>query len=611
MKSRRFVSLSLIAFLAVASLWGQTKPRIAVLPLSSINVSGSDAQAITSLFETALVKTGVFNVIEQNQIKAILDAQRFSLQGCTDESCAVEVGKLLAAEQIVIGELSRVGNRFILNAKIIDVQQGKNIRADNVSASSLEEIADTGAAMLAAKLAGLTYQQGSTDRIATSFGELFIATEPSGAEVYVNGISRGISPCLVERVPVGQVVVTARKDNLYNETPVELKAPELMELTLRLEIALGRIFVKSMDRSVSVHLDGKELGLLGSGLFKDLPAGEHSIELKGNGVYWNGSVTIESGKTVTVEAFPSPFGTVRYRIPEGASAVFTGSVGKRTVSGEGEMTLAVGVYTIRFAGDWYEPREERIEIVRGGFVTLAPELPLTEARKAELASQVRQEKTASILARMDEIQARLDSAGAPTVPGPVGSGKDASAGGGLDASAAPAIGSPVPVSSVGWKEGAEDGSALILDSRGVLADARAGFPELEPRAAGLLSRSLSYRIIVLTEARKTAERKARQNRTKTIGGLIIGAAGFVVGGYMSHLVELNYEAYQEAATSADAVYAREQAEQWLTFEVVGFALGGVGSILGLGGLGAKAGSGDYTRELASLQAELAEIGGQR
>jgi hypothetical protein len=36
-------------------------------------------------------------------MKAILDAQKRSLEGCTDESCAIEVGKLLAAELIVSG----------------------------------------------------------------------------------------------------------------------------------------------------------------------------------------------------------------------------------------------------------------------------------------------------------------------------------------------------------------------------------------------------------------------------------------------------------------------------------------------------------------------------
>jgi TolB-like protein len=45
---------------------------------------------------------------------------------------------------LFLGEVSQVGRRYIVNAKIIDVTQGRNIRADSVSADDLSQLADTG-----------------------------------------------------------------------------------------------------------------------------------------------------------------------------------------------------------------------------------------------------------------------------------------------------------------------------------------------------------------------------------------------------------------------------------------------------------------------------------
>ena len=69
-----FIVLSSIL---ITNIYSQEKPRVAVLPFSAFEVSESEARVISSLFETALVKTEVYNVLEQNQIQEILDAHGF------------------------------------------------------------------------------------------------------------------------------------------------------------------------------------------------------------------------------------------------------------------------------------------------------------------------------------------------------------------------------------------------------------------------------------------------------------------------------------------------------------------------------------------------------
>lgn len=107
------------------------------MPFNHINVTADDARALTGVLETELVKTGVFDVIEQTQMESILGEQEYSLRETTSEETAVRLGRLLSAERIVLGTLSQVGGRFVLTAKLIDVESGRNVSADRLTVNEL------------------------------------------------------------------------------------------------------------------------------------------------------------------------------------------------------------------------------------------------------------------------------------------------------------------------------------------------------------------------------------------------------------------------------------------------------------------------------------------
>lgn len=579
MKNRRILLRGIVIFLCLSStaVWGQAKPRVAILPFGALNVSQSDALVITSLFETSVVKTEMFLVIEQNQIKALLDAQKYSLDGCVDESCAVEVGRLLAAEQIILGELSRVGNRYIVNAKIIDVSQGRNIRADNVAAPSLDEIAETGVALLAYKLAGLTYVEGATERIAQSFGELFVSTEPSGAEVFINGIRRGISPFLVERVPLGAVSIVARKDSFYGEQTVELQNTDLLEISIKLEIALGRLFIRSTEQEVSVWLDGKDLGPLGSGLFRDIPAGERGLELKGEGIYWSGTVLVDSGKTVTVEAFPRVVGEIVYSLPEGARAEISGPGGvQKRVSGSGSVMVPVGVYNIRAFGPDYIPLETAAEIARGGRVEFSPALEYTDAYKTALAEKQEKDRYNQAADRIRAARETLEQA----------------------------------QKNISRENGDEysDGTLFIAGSRRILEDLGGEFPDLAKEAKNLLADSLVWRIEYLENDMDRAARRAGRNRAVRNAGFITASAGAALAGITAFLGRDVYAQYNAAVTTAEVQELRIQLNLYSALQIGGAVLGAGGGLLGLIFLGPEGARREMEKEMLQLRTELAALG---
>lgn len=64
-----------------------------------------------------------------------MEEQKFQLSGVTDESTAVEIGKLAGADIIVIGSVSYVGNMYYLNIKMIEVETAQ-ILGSSISQAS-------------------------------------------------------------------------------------------------------------------------------------------------------------------------------------------------------------------------------------------------------------------------------------------------------------------------------------------------------------------------------------------------------------------------------------------------------------------------------------------
>ncbi len=387
MKPRYEICLFLLLFTLLFEANAQSnQPRIAVLPLNHINVSKSDAEAITGLFETALVKTEIFDVIEQGQVNKILEAQEYSMSDFTDEQSAVEFGKLLAAEQIVLGSVSQIGSLYVINAKLIDVQTGSHIKADKVDASTIEKLAGQ-VDLLAFKIAGLTYQKGQEVSIAREFGEIFIETEPPGADVYINGIKKGVSPDLISRVPMGEIKIEARKGIYYGEKIVEV-SESTKEVKIILSEMFGNLLIKSSEQDVIVYFDNNLLGSLGSGYFKELPVGVHRVELKGNGLYWESEVEIKADEGAKVDAYPRAFGQISYSLPEGTTAEINGKMYSKKIRGSGNLDLIwSGSYTIEVIGEIYEIYTDTIEIEKGGTVLFLPQLSFTKEYEYEIFDQ--------------------------------------------------------------------------------------------------------------------------------------------------------------------------------------------------------------------------------
>jgi curli biogenesis system outer membrane secretion channel CsgG len=99
----------------IAQAQNQSRPRIAVL---SFDYSGTGnyywwdgntnaAEGVSDLLTNKLVQSGRYTMIERSRIDAVLQEQNLAASGRIDPSTAAQVGRILGADAVVLGSITR------------------------------------------------------------------------------------------------------------------------------------------------------------------------------------------------------------------------------------------------------------------------------------------------------------------------------------------------------------------------------------------------------------------------------------------------------------------------------------------------------------------------
>ncbi|MBN1307027.1 MAG: DUF2380 domain-containing protein [Chitinispirillaceae bacterium] len=130
---RRIVTAAVLYSLlhaAPPSLPGRLE-KIAVLNLKDTEgVSRDEAELLSDRLRNELFSTGSVEVMERDQMQAVLAEQGFQQSGatCSDEGCMVEVGKLLGVKLLISGSIGKLGRLYMINVKSIDVETARIIK---------------------------------------------------------------------------------------------------------------------------------------------------------------------------------------------------------------------------------------------------------------------------------------------------------------------------------------------------------------------------------------------------------------------------------------------------------------------------------------------------
>lgn len=139
----RFVTITLVlSFLLVALVPLQAadeaktkKVNIALLDFTANNTTKANAAIIRNKIEVALDATKTFTLVERRNIDLILKEQGFQQTGCTDQECAVQLGKLLSAQYVAVGTVDKLAG-YTVTLKIVSVGEGSVKFAHSESAAT-------------------------------------------------------------------------------------------------------------------------------------------------------------------------------------------------------------------------------------------------------------------------------------------------------------------------------------------------------------------------------------------------------------------------------------------------------------------------------------------
>ncbi len=120
----------------------QPGAKIAVLNFQGLLVDDDLGVAVAEIIRTEVVGLGDYTVIERGMVEQVLKEQELQLTGTVDPETAVEIGKLIGAEFVIIGSIVKTGTVYTINARLIDVETGVVKVGQNIQGQGEETIPD-------------------------------------------------------------------------------------------------------------------------------------------------------------------------------------------------------------------------------------------------------------------------------------------------------------------------------------------------------------------------------------------------------------------------------------------------------------------------------------
>ncbi len=120
MKTLKVVIVILFCFTGLT--WAAKQPNVVVFPLKAVGISPQTANLVTERIQGLLSRSGRVKVLERNDIDKILETAGFNYDEITSEVDGIEMGKLLNAHKIIVGSITRIGDRITIAANYLDVE---------------------------------------------------------------------------------------------------------------------------------------------------------------------------------------------------------------------------------------------------------------------------------------------------------------------------------------------------------------------------------------------------------------------------------------------------------------------------------------------------------
>jgi len=195
--------------------------------------------ALANDFLSALHRTGHFDIVDREDMSAILEEQKFQASDLADEQEVVELGGLVGVDLFATCTVRSVEGLYQITARLISVETGRVEKI--VSRRCLAKV-DFLAAMfneVAFDLAGEVEEKGW----------VLIETNPSEADVYLFGVGQGSTPLTLRLAPGPYLLSVERRG--YVKRKKTLYVEEGQETSWKVE------FIKKKRHRLGDYIGGR------------------------------------------------------------------------------------------------------------------------------------------------------------------------------------------------------------------------------------------------------------------------------------------------------------------------------------------------------------------
>ncbi|MFL5320078.1 MAG: hypothetical protein ACJ790_10525 [Myxococcaceae bacterium] len=125
MNARAALLAATLLLPAISAAEGKTKlVFLSIKPLAGF--SADTAQTISGFMQSEISKLGIYDVIGSSEVQTMIGLERQKeLLGCSDDAastCMAEIANALDADRSLSGDISRVGDAFLLNVSFLDIR---------------------------------------------------------------------------------------------------------------------------------------------------------------------------------------------------------------------------------------------------------------------------------------------------------------------------------------------------------------------------------------------------------------------------------------------------------------------------------------------------------
>ena len=105
---------------------------MAVLDLDNLGVDESLAASVMNLVVSRLANVSFIDLVERGEVQQVLDELRFQNSGITSPRDAAEIGRLLNAENVLLGNVNQLGTSLTVALRLVETESGRVLGAREI-----------------------------------------------------------------------------------------------------------------------------------------------------------------------------------------------------------------------------------------------------------------------------------------------------------------------------------------------------------------------------------------------------------------------------------------------------------------------------------------------